>query len=68
LRNFSSISAVAPVLRQGFIFRLPVMSIEVARMQRNPFEFGALDLALVVAHFSSGHSGKKLVLSPPDFA
>ena len=52
----------APVLRQGFFFRLPVMSIEVAQECSGiRSSLALLILALVVAHFSFRPFWKKLV-------
>ena len=52
----------APVLRQGFVFRLPVMSIEVARECSGiRSSLALLILALLVAHFSFRPFWKKLV-------
>ncbi len=51
----------APVLRQGFVFRLPVMSIEVAQECSGIRSSLALAvLALLVAHFSFRPFWKKL--------
>ena len=51
----------APVLRQGFIFRLPVMSIEVAQECSGiRSSLALLILALLVAHFSFRPFWKKL--------
>jgi exosortase len=52
----------APVLRQGFVFRLPVMSIEVAQECSGIRSSLALViLALLVAHFAFHPLWKKLV-------
>jgi exosortase len=52
----------APVLRQGFVFRLPVMSIEVAQECSGiRSSLALLILALLVAHFSFRRFWKKLV-------
>ena len=52
----------APVLRQGFVFRLPVMSIEVAQECSGIRSSLALAiLALLVAHFAFRPFWKKLV-------
>ena len=52
----------APVLRQGFVFRLPVMSIEVAQECSGiRSSLALLILALLVAHFSFRPFWKKLV-------
>lgn len=52
----------APVLRQGFVFRLPVMSIEVAQECSGiRSSLALLILALLVAHFSFRPLWKKLV-------
>jgi exosortase len=51
----------APVLRQGFVFRLPVMSIEVAQECSGiRSSLALLILALLVAHFSFRSFWKKL--------
>jgi len=51
----------APVLRQGFVFRLPVMSIEVAQECSGiRSSLALLILALLVAHFSFRPFWKKL--------
>jgi exosortase len=51
----------APVLRQGFFFRLPVMSIEVAQECSGiRSSLALLILALLVAHFSFRPFWKKL--------
>jgi exosortase len=51
----------APVLRQGFIFRLPVMSIEVAQECSGiRSSLALLILAVLVAHFSFRPLWKKL--------
>ena len=51
----------APVLRQGFVFRLPVMSIEVAKECSGiRSSLALLILALLVAHFSFRPFWKKL--------
>ena len=51
----------APVLRQGFVFRLPVMSIEVAQECSGiRSSLALLILALLVAHFSFRPLWKKL--------
>jgi exosortase len=58
---FFNISGV-PVLREGFIFRLPRMSIEVARECSGiRSSLALLILALLVAHFSFHPLWKKLV-------
>jgi exosortase len=52
----------APVLRQGFVFQLPVMSIEVAQECSGiRSSLALLILALLVAHFSFRPLWKKLV-------
>ena len=52
----------APVLRQGFVFHLPVMSIEFAQECSGiRSSLALLILALLVAHFSFGPFWKKLV-------
>jgi len=52
----------APVLRQGFVFRLPRMSIEVAQECSGiRSSLALLILALLVAHFSFRPFWKKLV-------
>jgi exosortase len=52
----------APVLRQGFVFRLPKMSIEVAaECSGIRSSLALLILALLVAHFSFRPLWKKLV-------
>ena len=52
----------APVLREGFVFRLPVMSIEVAEECSGiRSSLALLILALLVAHFSFRPLWKKLV-------
>jgi len=52
----------APVLRQGFVFRLPVMSIEVAQECSGiRSSLALLILAFLVAHFSFRPFWKKLV-------
>ncbi|HET7106140.1 MAG TPA: exosortase/archaeosortase family protein [Candidatus Acidoferrum sp.] len=52
----------APVLRQGFVFRLPVMSIEVAQECSGiRSSLALLILALLVAHFSFRALWKKLL-------
>jgi len=51
----------APVLRQGFVFRLPVMSIEVAQECSGiRSSLALLILALLVAHFSFRPLWKKM--------
>jgi exosortase len=51
----------APVLRQGFVFRLPVMSIEVAQECSGiRSSLALLILALLVSHFSFRPLWKKL--------
>src|ERR1700675_2413835 len=51
----------APVLRQGFVFRLPVMSIEVAKECSGiRSSLALLILALLIAHFSFRPFWKKL--------
>lgn len=58
---FFEISGV-PVLREGFVFRLPRMSIEVARECSGiRSSIALLILALLVAHFSFRPLWKKLV-------
>jgi exosortase len=56
-----------PVLREGFIFRLPRMSIEVARECSGiRSSIALLVLAILVSHIAFLPFGKRLSLSRPD--